>query len=79
MLCHHEAPAQCLAHQAVDRDRPQVLAFEAQQGHGAAVELAAQCRDEALQPHRGRQFGHEVGQEQAIDQGIFHLARVQTT
>ena len=69
MLAHRKASAQGLAHQAVHRHRAQVVAFQPQQGDGAAAEVAAQGRDQPLQAHGGRQFGHQIGEQERFHHG----------
>ncbi|MNY37619.1 hypothetical protein D3C86_1721940 [compost metagenome] len=61
-----KAPAQRIAHQAIDRNGAQVVFFQPQQRHRATAEMRAQHADQPLQAHRMRQVGDKVGQQLGI-------------
>ncbi|MFT3963326.1 MAG: hypothetical protein QM701_18120 [Propionivibrio sp.] len=69
MLRHHETPAERFPDQPVDGQRPQPVALDLEQADGAAAEVRADGVDQALQAHRMRQFGHQVGEQQRSDHG----------
>jgi hypothetical protein len=61
VLRHGEAPAQRIAHQAVDGHGAQVLVLQPQQRHRTAAELRAQQVHQPLQAHGLRQLAPQVG------------------
>lgn len=73
VLADHKAPAQRLAHQTLHGHGAQVVFFQLQQGHGAAVKAGAQVVHQPLQAHGLGQVGGQVGQQGAMVHGDIHL------
>ncbi len=61
VLGNHEAPSQRLVDQAYGGHGPETVIVQAQQPHGATVEVFAQGLHQALQSHRIGQLDDQVG------------------
>jgi hypothetical protein len=68
MKAHGEPPSQRIAHQAIHRDRTQMVLLQAQDRHRPAVEMRAQAPYQALQPHLGK-VGAKIRKKHIADHG----------
>lgn len=79
VLADGKAAPQRLAHQAVHGDGSQMVLFQLQQRHSAAVKAGAQVVHQPLQAHGLRQIGGQVGQQGLVIHGVFYLVWVNLT